>query len=101
MAFRKTVKCAKSVFNPCGLFSEKRMKPVNTGGSVQNYDIVDELPHEINDRVLPLMSLEDVKASGNVIQGNVSFAPNDPANLNDVQNRIGEFVDEVIANSNN
>lgn len=100
MAFRKKV--VNDYQPPCfyGGFSERKFMPFNDGRPVSVVSTKDVSVLEINDSSLPVMSLNDVKASGKYIDGVVSFAPNDPTNYNEVQSVVGDFVDRVISQSN-
>lgn len=98
MAFRKTVKCSSKVSAFFGGFHERKTVPIFDGSGVSKQDLVDVSVRELANTTLPLLSLSDVQNSGEYIQGNVDFSPNDPVNFKQVENKLQSYVDNYQAN---
>lgn len=93
MAFRKTVKCSDKVSAFFGGFHERKTVPFSDGSGVSKQELIDIGVSELSQTTLPLVSLSDVQNSGEYIQGNVDFSPNDPVNFKQVENTLQKYVE--------
>lgn len=98
MAFRKTVKCSDKVSAFFGGFHERKTIPVSDGSGLSKHELCDVGVSELAETTLPLVSLSEVQASGQYIQGNVDFSPNDPVKFNEVEITLQNYVDNYQSN---
>lgn len=98
MAFRKKVKNNYVPPFNIGGFSEPKMVSSETGRGIKSVSLKSVSVPDVAKTSLPLMSLDSVRQSGKVIDGNVSFAPSDPTVIEDVQSYLGDVVERVSVN---
>lgn len=101
MAFRKKVR--SDYFPPLGfhLFGDYQEKLVSVSDGVQDisFDFLDS--RDLSLTSLPLMSLDSIISSGQIIRGNVSFAPTDPAIVSkSVANSVLNYSSSVVPSQN-
>lgn len=100
MGFRKTYR--SSYFAPVvsdGFGESKYITSSNEDG-VDVQSRVFETPDVISSYSLPLVDLSSIIASGQVIKGNVSFAPSDPALIESrVNNSLVHYIDSHVSNN--
>lgn len=95
MAFRKTVRGSNFNVMNSGNFGELKCVPVNDGSKKNSTKLKLISIDEISSSSLPLITLDEVRKSGKVIDGNVSFAPSDPSNFNEIQDIVENYVDSI------
>lgn len=98
MAFRKKQMLSYQPPMYSGGFDESKILADERGDSLNTMSIQHVDVDTLSKESLPLFTLTDVKNSGQVINGTVSFAPSDPVIANDVQNDIGAYVDRISNN---
>lgn len=99
MAFRKTVKSNYVCPMHSGGFSELKSVPITDGSGVSRHVLKDVSVDELSASALPITSLTEVQRSGKVIEGSVSFAPNDPSYIDSVTEVLDGYVDSVRSSS--
>ena len=99
MAFRKSIKCNYQPPMFSGGFGEPKMVTVESGNGINTMELQTVPVDDLCSESLPVFGLDVVKATGKPINGDVSFAPTDPADFNSVQDIIGDYLDEVRLNS--
>lgn len=93
MGFRKTFR--STYFPPLSAFGfgEVKFSPASAGPSSRYVSRSFQTSEEISKSCLPLTSLSDVIATGQVIDGRVSFAPSDPARIDSlVHTTVGNYI---------
>lgn len=93
MGFRKTFR--STYFPPLSAFGfgELKFAPSSSGPVSRYVSRSFQTSEEISKLCLPLTSLSDVIASGQVIDGRVSFAPSDPARIDSVVHAtVGNYI---------
>lgn len=100
MGFRKTYR--SSYFAPVVSdgFGESKFVTSSNEDGVDVQSRVFETPDVISSYSLPLVDLSSIIASGQVIKGNVSFAPSDPALIESrVNNSLAHYIDSHVSNN--
>lgn len=100
MAFRKTY--CSSYFAPVVSdgFGESRFVSTSNSDGVDVQSRVFDVPDDISSHSLPLLDLSSIIASGQVIKGNVSFAPNDPALIESrVNHSLVNYIDSHVSDN--
>ena len=94
--FRKTVVNRSDGFSIGPAFFERKNVVNNSYSRVVHGVTRDVSVSELALDCLPLVSLDDILESGNVIHGNVDFTPSDPTSYNDVQDVLGVYAQSVL-----
>lgn len=100
MAFRKTYR--SSYFAPVVSdgFGESKFVTSSNSDGVDVQSRVFEAPDDISSHSLPLVDLSSIIASGQVIKGNVSFAPSDPALIESrVNNSLAHYIESHVSDN--
>lgn len=95
MAFRKTIRSNYEPPMHFGGFAEPKMVSKEDGSGVSVMKLEEVPVEKLCDQALPMFGLEVIKQTGKVISGNVSFAPTDPTDFNEVQDVVGDYVSRV------
>lgn len=100
MGFRKTYR--SSYFSPVVSygFGESKFVTSSNEDGVDVQSRVFETSDVISSYSLPLVDLSSIISSGQVIKGNVSFAPSDPALIESrVNNSLAHYIDSHVSNN--
>lgn len=101
MAFRKKVR--SDYFPSLGFhrFGDYQQNLVSVSDGVQDISFVFLDSHDLSLTSLPLMTLDSIISSGQVIKGNVSFAPTDPAIVSkSVVNSVLNYSNSIVSSQN-
>lgn len=94
MAFRKTLRSSYYPPTFSGGFGEVKFSPSASSDSSQFVSRKFESIEKLSESTLPLVSLDTVVKSGQVINGSVSFAPSDPAIIEStVHSGVAEYIE--------
>lgn len=100
MAFRKTYRSSYFASVVSDGFGESKFVTSSNVDGVDVQSRVFETPDDISSHSLPLVDLSSIIASGQVIKGNVSFAPSDPALIESrVNNSLAHYIDSHVSNN--
>ena len=100
MAFRKTYRSSYFASVVSDGFGESKFVTSSNVDGVDVQSRVFETPDVISSHSLPLVDLSSIIASGQVIKGNVSFAPSDPALIESrVNNSLAHYIDSHVSNN--
>lgn len=100
MAFRKTYRSSYFASVVSDGFGESKFVTFSNVDGVDVQSRVFETPDVISSHSLPLVDLSSIIASGQVIKGNVSFAPSDPALIESrVNNSLAHYIDSHVSNN--